>query len=413
MTPHCLFWEQLDRIFLYLTWAIRYFSFEKQAIGGDSLTTKFRLKLDNLVSPHSTPIFSAPFFSRVNFCSKLLLVEESLKLRLGKQTQGVKDQNKKQSAPAHLPSLGKPSGPLPAVLYRKLSQDRQTQAETEGEIDRMLPLEEQRVSGSEGHWPAFCQVCREGPRAQGNVVGGQKPLPTRKVSTAAGLRVYFAQPDAQGRRRWSQADHEIFNSTAIYVQEAAEGQERGSGEPAVPIAASLPRQSPFPAGAQLLGTHFLSQACGVGLAAGHVCRCPPGDAGRGHPGRAGGARWRRLLREALRASAARGPAAQTGARPRRLISAPRGPPGTAGQRGGQAAARLAPACQVPLPGEGVLCRLYGQTVVAGLQRDRTAGRTGADAQTHAPLETSHPAHPPLDRLSFPGSPRPARDQPGD
>lgn len=47
------------------------------------------------------------------------------------------------------------------------------------------------------------------------------------------------------------------------MQEAAERQERGSGEPAVPIAASLPRQSPVPAGAQLLGTHFLSQACGV------------------------------------------------------------------------------------------------------------------------------------------------------
>ena len=32
MTPCCLFWEQSDRIFLYLTWAIKYFSFKKQAV---------------------------------------------------------------------------------------------------------------------------------------------------------------------------------------------------------------------------------------------------------------------------------------------------------------------------------------------------------------------------------------------
>lgn len=48
----------------------------------------------------------------------------------------------------------------------------------------------------------------------------------------------------------------IFNSTAIYMQEAAETQERGSGEPAVPIVKPPSPPVSIPAGAQLLGTHF-------------------------------------------------------------------------------------------------------------------------------------------------------------
>lgn len=174
------------------------------------------------------------------------------------------------------------------------------------ETDRMLALEEQRRGV--GRRPlSFAKYAGRVPGPRGMWWVGKKPLPTRKVSTAAGLRVYFAKSDAQGRRRWSQADHEILIQQLFTC-----GSRRNAGA-GVWGNQRCPSQPPFavsiPAGAQLLGTHFLSQTCGVGLAAGHACRCPPGDAGRGHPGRAGGARWRRLLREALRASAARGPAA--------------------------------------------------------------------------------------------------------
>lgn len=110
------------------------------------------------------------FLLRVNFCSKLLLVEESLRLGLGKQTPCVKDQKKNQSAPAHLPSLGKPSGPLMAVHYRKLSQARQTQADRRGNRPNAS-------SGrTESEWvrrPLACLLPgMQGPGAQENVVGG-------------------------------------------------------------------------------------------------------------------------------------------------------------------------------------------------------------------------------------------------
>lgn len=49
------------------------------------------------------------------------------------------------------------------------------------------------------------------------------------------------------------------------MQEAVQTQERGSGNQRCPSQPPLPASlHSFPAGAQLLGTHFLSQACGVG-----------------------------------------------------------------------------------------------------------------------------------------------------
>ena len=68
-----------------------------------------------------------------------------------------------------------------AVCVRKRGRQGGMRGETEREIDRMLPLEEQRVSGSEGHWPVFCQVCKVlGPRGMW-WVGRNPSLPVRSA----------------------------------------------------------------------------------------------------------------------------------------------------------------------------------------------------------------------------------------
>ena len=144
--------------------------------------------------------------------SKLLLVEES--------TSKLKTRTRSKAHHQTCLPLGKPSLPLPRVLYRKLNQERQTDAgrQTErktGGNRRNASLEDQRVSGSEGLWPVFCQLCRVlGPRGVWWVGRNLPPTPINTVP-AAGRRVYFAQPDTQGRRRWSQAEDAVFNSAAI------------------------------------------------------------------------------------------------------------------------------------------------------------------------------------------------------